>query len=1207
MRKLLYGLIGLVVVAVVAALIVPGFIDWNSRKAEIAAQVKQATGRDLRINGDLDLSVLPSPSLSADDVRLANIAGATAPEMIRLKSLRVRIRFMPLLSGRIEVESVDLIEPVIELEKLADGRASWEFGEAEPAGGKPSQTTSPDDKESAARAGSRNQGANDFRLDSLHIVGGTLIYRDAQQGSVERIENLDAELSAESLAGPFAMEGTLRARAIPLKINATVGRVSERTPTAFKLTLALPDAGTEAEISGALIDIATNPRLTGKLTAKGPSLAALIAAVSGSSGPAVLKQPYSLDGRIDGTAKSIAVDGIALRLGDTNANGGINAVIGEKIQADIALRIGRIDLDKLLASSGGNPTAAAGGGTAPPARSTRPAADTGFTLPAGINGSLDLAVDAATLYGGQIRNVKLAASLNEGELTLNQASARLPGGGEASLFGFLTAPGGIPAFDGSVDLRADNLRGVLQWLKFDAATVPADRLRKFAFAAKIKANPNQVQIASISMQLDASRIKGGVTYALGRARPAFGARFNIDQLNLDAYAPPDGGRGGKQDGAATGDAASRTENARPGTAPAPLKALNAVDANLNLRIGTLNYRRTPIQGVRLEGTLQRGKLTLKEARIRSLAGTSASIKGTVTGLSGLPIFKGDFAVNSRDITGLVRVAGIKTPVPAKQYGRLKFSGRADADADGVKLVSKLQIAGARATLDGAVTNLRKSPRFDLKLSATHPELARLAPLLGVELGAGTKSLGIVGLSGLFKGDLTAVDVDTRIKAAGADARFTGRVSNPVMAPNLDGAFELSHRSYAGLMRMLDPSFRPTRQNLGALRLTTRVTGTEKEFKLESLKGDIGPTRISGEGRLSLDGERPRLVASLASGEVDLNALMSAPEGGKASPAPAGPGAIVAAPAARGGRYSRKPMDVSALDALDADIRLAARAIIWRNFRVDGPQLTATIKDRVLTVSKLAGRMFDGGFDLTGRLNGAGVPALDGKVKIDRANVGKALFQTGTFDIEGGIMNYDMTLTGQGRSEYDMISSLNGDGRLSVRDGVAKGFDLRAVSDRLKNLGRASDILGLFGTAMGGGATKFSTLDGTFQIRKGVLQTKDMKLVADAGDGDMSGFVDMPRWNMDVVAQFRLTEHPKAPPFGMRVTGAPDNPRRLFKYEKLQAFLFQRGVGSLLNKVLKVPQPQQQQPTTQDPQQQPQPQKVQPQDLLRGLLQGLQRR
>jgi len=168
--------------------------------------------------------------------------------------------------------------------------------------------------------------------------------------------------------------------------------------------------------------------------------------------------------------------------------------------------------------------------------------------------------------------------------------------------------------------------------------------------------------------------------------------------------------------------------------------------------------------------------------------------------------------------------------------------------------------------------------------------------------------------------------------------------------------------------------------------------------------------------------------------------------------------------------------------------------------------------------------------------------------------------------------------------------------------VVKGFDLKAVSDRLKNLDRALDFLSLFGSAMGGGQTRFSRLDGTFTIKNGVLRTDDMKLQADAGLGTARGFAHLPRWNMDFTSQFRLTEHPKAPPFGMRVVGAIDNPKRVFQFQELQTYLLQRGVGTLLRKAFPgkvpggtapAPAPQQQQPA-----------KPRIEDVLPGLLKSL---
>ncbi|MGF1624898.1 MAG: AsmA family protein, partial [Alphaproteobacteria bacterium] len=69
MRKLLYGLIGLVILLVAAVFIVPAVIDWNGYKADIAQEVRAATGRDLVIDGDISVRLLPSPHASVSGIR----------------------------------------------------------------------------------------------------------------------------------------------------------------------------------------------------------------------------------------------------------------------------------------------------------------------------------------------------------------------------------------------------------------------------------------------------------------------------------------------------------------------------------------------------------------------------------------------------------------------------------------------------------------------------------------------------------------------------------------------------------------------------------------------------------------------------------------------------------------------------------------------------------------------------------------------------------------------------------------------------------------------------------------------------------------------------------------------------------------------------------------------------------------------------------
>ena len=179
MKKAAYGLGGLIVLLVAAAIIVPSLIDWNSYKVEISAEAKKATGRTLEIAGDLELGILPTPHVRASHVRLSNAAGAAAAHMATLKELRASVKLLPLLSGNFEIASIEIVEPVINLEKLADGTGNWEFSPPPGDAAKPASDTS--------SAGSEKSDPQAHSLDLLRIERGTIVYRDAVSGSIQRL------------------------------------------------------------------------------------------------------------------------------------------------------------------------------------------------------------------------------------------------------------------------------------------------------------------------------------------------------------------------------------------------------------------------------------------------------------------------------------------------------------------------------------------------------------------------------------------------------------------------------------------------------------------------------------------------------------------------------------------------------------------------------------------------------------------------------------------------------------------------------------------------------------------------------------------------------------------------------------------------------------------------------------------------------------
>ncbi|MPQ66840.1 MULTISPECIES: AsmA family protein [unclassified Pseudomonas] len=122
-----------VLVAVIA------LFDWNRVKPPINAKVSAILHRPFAINGDLSLrwqreadeggwrAWVPWPHLIAEDLTLGNPDWSKSPQMVTLKRVELRLSPLPLLAQQVVIPRIDLTEPNANLERLADGRASWSF------------------------------------------------------------------------------------------------------------------------------------------------------------------------------------------------------------------------------------------------------------------------------------------------------------------------------------------------------------------------------------------------------------------------------------------------------------------------------------------------------------------------------------------------------------------------------------------------------------------------------------------------------------------------------------------------------------------------------------------------------------------------------------------------------------------------------------------------------------------------------------------------------------------------------------------------------------------------------------------------------------------------------------------------------------------------------------------------------------------------
>src|SRR6266446_8153616 len=192
------------------------------RKA-VQAEIHAVTGLDPVLRGGVSVSLFPSGRVSLEDVALGdNRTGATA---LTAEHVLARLRFFPLLIGRIEIADVSLVRPTIAVVFNADRSSNWS-GHI--------QTLAKNLKTGAGRSAS---------FSEIRVTDGTVILRDEAYEIVETISNLEMALAWPSISRSFAATGRFAWHDEP--IDATISL------TDFAAALEGERSGLKVRLAGA--------------------------------------------------------------------------------------------------------------------------------------------------------------------------------------------------------------------------------------------------------------------------------------------------------------------------------------------------------------------------------------------------------------------------------------------------------------------------------------------------------------------------------------------------------------------------------------------------------------------------------------------------------------------------------------------------------------------------------------------------------------------------------------------------------------------------------------------------------------------------------------------------------------------------------------------------------------------------------------------
>lgn len=336
-KRIVVGLLAfvLLVAAAVAALVVLAIfvIDPEDYRDEIARELESLTGRKVTFSG-LDLSISLHPGLVVSDVTFANADWGSRKDMATVKRLQLEAALIPLFSGQLHVQSIDIDGADVLLETDKHGKGNWALGSDE-----------------GSSDSSGGASVDMLRVDSVVVKDSTFTYHDGVSGN-ERVFTINsASLESASLASPLTVDIALSVKEGTGSVTGTIDSVSSLIAgkeTQVDLTVATPNVNTTAKGTVGALSGETSFDLVASLDVV--SLGK-IAELGITDLP--FEGPLSFSGHLTGVPDKLKIEDFKLALAGTNLSGTLSADISNDVPSFSGdLSADAIDLGKWLGDDG---------------------------------------------------------------------------------------------------------------------------------------------------------------------------------------------------------------------------------------------------------------------------------------------------------------------------------------------------------------------------------------------------------------------------------------------------------------------------------------------------------------------------------------------------------------------------------------------------------------------------------------------------------------------------------------------------------------------------------------------------------------------------------------------------------------------------------------------------------------------------------------
>ena len=823
MQTTLLGLAIAFIIALMAALIGPYFIDWNQFRPQFETEASRVVGAPVRVGGELGARLLPAPSLR---LRSVVVGGANDLGKVRADKLDVEFSLGSLMRGEWRATELTINGMALDLGLDSQGRIDW-----------------------LASSGKFNLGS--LSIDRLNLTGRIALHDASSRGTLE-LNDIAFSGDVRSLAGSVRGDGNFMLSGTRYPFRVSSGQSADGSGTRIHLNIDPAARALSADLEGVLSFEGRAPRFEGAMI-----LAAPAAPKNKDDVPIT---PWRISARVKADPVAARLDQLEVIYGAEETAlkfSGLGDIrFGASPLLHAALSARQLDADRFIAKDNN---------AAEPVRLLPALRVLMAGIPqAPIPAQIEFSSEQIMLGGRPVQNLAVDLRADTKSWTIDRLDFRAPGATHVGLSGTSAQPGSSGGFTGALNIESTDPDALVAWLQ-GRSEITYRSQKPLRLSGTVSVASNRVAIEAMKAEIDGAAVDGRV--AVSTQAAGGGSRFEgelkAERLDLDAAAALARSLAGPQ-GEWPDEAQLSLDIGRATSAGQELRPFSAKLGYGAKMISVDRLKVGAASGVMLDGA---GNFDRANATGRLALDSTAASLGQVTGLIA-PLVPA-LATRLNSIGTTPGPARIKLTLDldrnAEHADRVDARAVFDVDAPQLKAVATVTAKPDIATLRGIDLDALRRIEFSVDSKLFSKSGRSLAVLLGLDraLVAGEGPAQFEGsVTGMWRAPLR---LNVKMAGAGLDAEAQGTAEPWASDPRANVNLRLRGVNLAPLIDL-----KPSDAIAQNISLSSRVSLAGGKLTFDDLDSAISGSRLRGRLAVTLDDERT------VEGEVGLDALDLAP-------------------------------------------------------------------------------------------------------------------------------------------------------------------------------------------------------------------------------------------------------------------------------------------------------------------------------------------